>query len=199
VLDVRAISYYPERVPVDVIAGDAPVRVALSSFQRVLDTVKVRATQRHDADYIGFQDRRRSGVGRYITPEDVARRNPIVTSDLFKNMAGVRYDSYRSPMLLVRGTTVAWCPASIYVDGHLMRNLSADDVDGWVAPDEIAGIEVYDSFTTPPQFRAAFDNCGAIVIWTSPALRTRPPLSLKQYGTIAALLIGLVYLSLRLR
>jgi hypothetical protein len=47
-----------------------------------------------------------------------------------------------------------------------MRELTADDIDGWVAPDEVAGIEVYMQGTVPAQFQPGLSDCGSIVIWT---------------------------------
>jgi hypothetical protein len=196
-LDVRAITYYPDRRPVDVLANDESVHITLSSLQSVLDTVKVRSTRRADADDAGFQMRRRSGGGDYITPEDVARRSPIVTSDLFKNAPGVLYDAHRSDSVYVRGLTADRCVPSFYINGQLFRHLSADDIDGWVQPDEIAGIEVYGATSTPAQFTDPLDHCGAIVIWTKPGSRSSPRLTFRQYGSIALGLATIVFLLTR--
>jgi hypothetical protein len=54
-----------------------------------------------------------------------------------------------------------------------MRDLSADDIDTWVKPNEIAGIEVYTGPGVPPQFSAGMgvvglseQVCGSLIIWT---------------------------------
>jgi Carboxypeptidase regulatory-like domain len=198
VLDVRAISFYPEHRPVDVVTGDDTVRVALSSFKNVLDTVKVHAQSRREIDNVGFQERRRTGMGTYLTPEDVARRFPIVTSDLFRNVTGVRYDTHQSDLVFVRGIASDWCAATIYIDGLRLRDMPGEDIDTWVRPDEIAGIEIYNGTNTPPQFRT-FDSCGAIVIWTRPTQRTGGRWSLWQYGLLAAGLVGAIFVAMRLQ
>jgi hypothetical protein len=168
-LEVRALGYYPDRRPVNVVAGAAPVRVALSTLKAVLDTVRVSAARlRYDRDRNAFQQRRRSGLGRYLTAEDIARRHPIVTSDLFRILPGLRVD--RSPLgetlLTMRGTFEETCFPAFYLDGHHMRYLSADDIDDFVKPDEVAGIEVYTGAAAPPQFQQGLSGCGSIVIWT---------------------------------
>jgi hypothetical protein len=196
VLDVRAISFYPEHLPVDVVTGQDAVRVTLSSFKNVLDTMKVRALSGREADNIGFQERRRTGMGTYYTPEDVARRFPIVTSDLFKNVTGVRYDAHQSDLVYVRGITSDWCAATIYIDGQRLREMAGEDIDTWVRPDEIAGIEIYNGTNTPPRFRT-FDSCGAIVIWTRPVSRARSRRSFWQYGVLAAGFIGAIVVAVR--
>lgn len=167
-LEVRAVGYYPERRPVNVVAGAPPVRVSLSTLRAVLDTVKIVAARVRGRDITGFLDRSRSGAGRYLTPEDIARRHPIVTSDLFRVFPGLRVD--RTPLgdvsLTMRGMFSSRCVPAIYLDGHHMRNLTADDIDGWVRPKEIAGIEVYTGPGIPPQFYEGMTDCGSIVIWT---------------------------------
>jgi hypothetical protein len=167
-LEVRALGYYPDHRRVDVVAGAAPVRVALSTLQAVLDTVKILATRLHNnRDSNGFNYRRRSLAGNYVTPEDVARRQPRVTSDLFSSLPSVRLDYERGlgRNLSMRGAFGRCIPA-IYIDDHYMRYLSADDIDDWVRPDEIAGIEIYTDGTVPPQFQPGLSGCGSVVIWT---------------------------------
>lgn len=167
-LEVRALGFYPERRHVDVVVGAAPVRVALSTLQAVLDTVRISATRRgNDRDLIAFQNRRRSGVGRYLTSEDVARRQPIVTSDLFRAMTGVRMEVEElERYLLVRGNVGEWCSPAIYLNGQHLRGITADEMDTWVYPKEIAGIEVYAGLGVPAQYQPGRTGCGSILIWT---------------------------------
>jgi hypothetical protein len=188
VLEVRAVSYFPERRAVDVVADAAPVRVALTTLKAMLDTVKVFANPLYDRDGSGFQQRRNSGTGRYLTAEDVARSNPIVTSDLFRMQPGVRMvDNPREfdKVLLVRSSTTAdWCPPAVYVNGQYVFTASASDIDGWVNPEEIAGVEIYSGTSVPPQFQRGMTNCGSIVIWT----RRVGPIRKMTKGRVAAAL-----------
>jgi hypothetical protein len=174
-LEVRAVGYYPEHRPVDVVPGAAPVRTALLTMKAVLDTVEVTASRLNE-NRRGFVERRRSGPGRYLTPEDIARRQPIVTSDLFRHVPGMRVERTElgDTQVLMRGTFADQCVPAIYLDGHFMRGLSADDIDGWVKPNEIAGIEIYAGAGVPAQFNPGIgggglehEPCGSIVIWTS--------------------------------
>lgn len=168
-LEVRALGYYPERRRVDVVSGAPPVRVALSTLKAVLDTVKIRASRLSSGHVSGFHDRRRSGMGRYITAEDIARRHPVVTSDLFRTMSGVRLeygDMGVERYVLVRGNMSEWCAPSIYLDGLHISGVTADDVDVWVGPNEIEGMEIYPGVGVPPEYQRDMNNCGAILIWT---------------------------------
>ncbi|MCY7380672.1 MAG: carboxypeptidase regulatory-like domain-containing protein [Gemmatimonadaceae bacterium] len=168
-LEVRALSFYPERRAVDVIADGPLIRVALSTLKAVLDTVRVTASRPADRMRSGFLERRRSGVGRFLTQEDIRRRHPIVTSDIFRTVSGVRvqYDADRfDSRILMRGAVDGWCAPVIYIDGRQMNTLSADEIDTWMRPDDIVGIEVYAGAGMPAQFEQGMSACGTIVIWT---------------------------------
>ncbi len=165
-LEVRAVGYYPERRSVDVVAGAAPVSVSLVTLQSVLDTVKVVASRLRGTDGGRFENRRRGGVGRYLTAEEIARRRPLVVSDLFRMMPGMRVERDSDGFdrqLLMRGS-FGLCTPAIYVDGANLP-LSPDEIDVWVRPSDVAGIEIYRDGTVPPQFQTPFGGCGSIVIW----------------------------------
>jgi len=169
-LEVLAVGYYPERRAVDVVTGAASIRVALSTMKAVLDTVHVTAARLYDRDRSAFEARRRSGMGRYLTAADIARRHPIVTSDLFRMVPGLRLEGGVPPRVRMRGP-FGDCSPAFYLDGaYLSTLLSADDIDVWVNPSEIVGIEVYTSGTVPAQYQTGLTGCGSIVVWTSPAV-----------------------------
>lgn len=166
-LETRAIGYYPERRAVDVVAGAPAVRVVLSTVKAVLDTVRVYASRRIDRTRDAFEQRRTLGHGHFITGEEVARRNPLVTTDLFTAVAGVHLDRGMpdSLSLLIRGPGGGWCSPLIFLNGNAMHGLSAEEVDGWVAPSKVSAIEIYPGNTVPPQFEQLRTGCGSIVIW----------------------------------
>ena len=167
-LEVRALGYFPDRRAVDVVAGAPPVRVVLATLKSVLDTVKVTAKRLYNRDRAGFDERRRTGHGRYFTADEVARRNPLNTTDLFRMVSGVRLNrsAFDSTSLLVRGIATGWCSPAVFVDGLYIRGMSADEVDGLAPAHRIAGIELYLGSTVPPQFQQQMTGCGSIVIWT---------------------------------
>ncbi len=170
-LEVRAIGYYPDRRAVDVVADAPPVHVSLSTMKAVLDTVKVVASRLVDVNMNGFADRRRTTAGRYFTPEDIARRQPVVTTDMFRIVPGIRFDG---PYLTMRDIVDEDCFPAVYVDGHYMRDLMISEIDGLVTPNEVAGMEIYlPGRPAPTQFQPTLGGCGSIVIWTK--LRASSP------------------------
>ena len=173
ILEVRAIGYYPDRRPVEVVAGAVPVRVTLSTLKAVLDTVRIAVSRIPNRHGSGFEARRRSGMGRFLTPEDIARRTPIVTSDLFLAMPRVRVEMRSGNLerwITMRSAAGGGaCSPALYVDGaHIPawpEGLTGNDIDRWVDPHEIAGIELYVDLV-PPEFQPTLSSCGSIVIWT---------------------------------
>ncbi|HEX6944200.1 MAG TPA: carboxypeptidase regulatory-like domain-containing protein [Gemmatimonadaceae bacterium] len=183
ILQVRAVGYYPHRIAVDVVSGGHPLTTALPTMQSVLDTVRITASRLTRVSR-GFEERRRASNGKFITQEDVIRRHPLVTSDMFYRVAGLQVEQASNPIdgkrIYMRGLFSDRCFPAIYIDGMYMSDLSANDIDGMVRPDEVAGIEVYSGAWVPAQFTRGLagvghvgEACGSIVIWTRPS-PTRP-------------------------
>lgn len=176
VFEVRAIGYYPGRRVVHVVPDAAPLRVELATFQAVLDTVRIRTTRIRTMDGGGFEERRRAfGSGRFLSEDDIRRRAPIQVSDLFRGFPGLKVE----PDITMRGAfsqpgTMGDCTPAVFLDGRPLppvASLRTDDIDIWVRPSQIWGIEIYPD-APPPQFQVAQSGCGSIVIWTKlPPLR----------------------------
>lgn len=190
-LDVRALGYYPDRRPVDVLEGAPPVRIALSTMRAVLDTVKVNARRLADRQKAEFEQRRHSGFGRYLTAEEIAQRRPAYTSDLFRAMPGIRFDRTNvngelgTPPIMMRAAVGGLCQPAIYIDGHYLFEMNADELDAFVQPSEIIGIEVYSGATAPPQYQTSLNGCGSIVIWTNIDSADRPKMTKARVITAA--------------
>jgi hypothetical protein len=185
-LEVRAVGFYPIRRPVDVVDGAPAIRVALPTLKAVLDTVRITAARLADRHNSGFEDRRHIGQGRYVTPEDIQRHRPRTMAEVLRMVPGVRIDRnvvqgmamYDSTGALVPQSTVVdnkillrasvddWCYPAIYVNGHYMRDLDADDLDAWVRPSDLLGVEVYAGISAPVQYQQGMTGCGSILIWT---------------------------------
>lgn len=169
-LEVHAIGYYPERRAVDVVAGAPIVRVALSTLKAMLETIKVTANRPlFDRNRNGFQQRRRTGAGRYLTSDDIAIKSANLASEIFRNLPGfhVQRDADGFNNRILQNNPLGACAPTIFIDGRYLP-FTADDLDDWVSPGKIASIEVYTEANAPPQFReyTRMDACGSIVIWT---------------------------------
>ena len=163
-LEVRALGYFPVQRNVNVVNGAPPVVVQLSTFKTVLDTVRITASRLpFGPDNGGFQRRRKMGLGKYVTPADMLRFPVQNTSDVFNRVAGVTYelDDAGQKKFKVRG-----CDPAIFLNGANVSFMDGSDIDTWVRPSDVAGIEVYSETTVPAEFHVGLRGCGAIVIWT---------------------------------
>jgi hypothetical protein len=169
-LEVLSIGYQPERRTIDVAAQGEPTdTVVLSSLHAALDTVRIIASR----DRTGFEARRATRKGQFITAEDVANENPLNTTHLLRTRPGLRYSMDRRGLGFIEVTTLdKSCRPLILVDGfppgpapttpgHAM-------LDWIVHPDEIGGVEIYTSpGDVPGEFhRFGGAPCAAIVFWT---------------------------------
>lgn len=174
-MEVRAIGYYPERRPVDVIAGAPPTEVALNTFQAVLDAVLVTASRNSPAEQGGFNQRMRgSGMGRFLPADRIARYNPINLSDLFRTLPGFIGDgslTMKSNFSDGGGNFGVSCTPEVYVDGNYLPSITASEIDGLIPVENVAGIEVYSAGSPKPaQFDSGMSGCGSLVIWQKPPL-----------------------------
>ncbi|MGK2962982.1 MAG: hypothetical protein ACSLFK_12670 [Gemmatimonadaceae bacterium] len=54
-----------------------------------------------------------------------------------------------------------WCDAAIFIDGQFLHFLTAEDIDAFVPPHRIAGMEVYTGTAIPPApLRLIGYHCG---------------------------------------
>jgi hypothetical protein len=195
-LDVRAVSHNAERSAVDVVPGTPAIRTTLSTLRAVLDTMRTRAARLSDPWASGFDDRRRSsGSGHFLTPTDIARRGRNATSELFMTVPGLQVEGHGAFRVVTMSNPIhQGCIPAFYIDGVWMRDILPDDIDGWIEPERILGIEVYAGAAVPPQFSPPrFDRtsypCGSIVIWTKPLVA---PAGGRSWRDRALIIVGAV-------
>ena len=134
-------------------------------------TVRDRRTDRLDA--VGFTARARSGMGHYLSPEDVDQAHPLRTTDLLQAMPGITVVSNGRGGWVLRSTRDAGrgC-VNVYIDGMSQMQTGADDLNELLPAGEVGAVEVYSAGTAPGEFTTAgAGNCAAVVIWTRARLR----------------------------
>jgi hypothetical protein len=167
VLRVERIGF---KTVVDSLWLDTPEDAALAVFM-VPDAVDLEpvvvTTSRTTAYYMrDFERRRATGSGTFITRSQIERKRWNETSQVLQSIAGVR---------VVRGTRGEASRfrrgtgrPQVYVDGAALHG--SVSIDTAVLPDDIEGIEVYSDAGIPLQY-AVRSPCGAILVWTRPAVR----------------------------
>jgi hypothetical protein len=174
-LIVRHLGFDATRVTVNVTRRQpVEIKVTLGPSINVLDPVLVTARRNYALDKNGFTARRRTGWGTYFTSTDIEKRNPQYLSDMLTAVPGIRVDhrpggatisTTRQDAILGGGRPSA-CPV-LWVDGTQWRSVEPGDIDQFVSPREVAGIEVYKPRQAPVQF-TVIDDCVTVVVWTQP-------------------------------
>lgn len=183
---VRRIGFRPDSRKVSVSPGDTrQVKFVLDGMLEELDAVVV--TARTSSRLQEFWARRMVGIGVFITREEIARRHPARSADLFRQVLGIRVitgSNGESTRLVtgrqavsgLRGNSAAsgGCQMQYYVDGMFMTpgTFTVDEV----SPDMIEAIEVFRGPSEiPARFRQRETGCGLVVIWTrEPPARSKP-------------------------
>jgi len=162
---VRRIGYRPAADLLRFSSGDT-LDVRLERISPELDTVKVQA--RADANWM--RELRRyelaieaSRFGTVISEDDIAKRRPIWTSDLFATLAGFTVSGGGAMARVV--STRGRCVPTLFLDGQIARGFSVNDIE----PSFIKLMVVYRSANiAPAQFQvlSGNPNCGLIAIFT---------------------------------
>jgi hypothetical protein len=169
VLEVRRVGFLPRQLTVNVRPGRNTAPDLWLTPIVTLDSIRIVAQRTR---YREFESRAKAAsFGHFLRAEDIARKHPLLTSDLVRQMPGFRIVHPREnstsdldvEVFNSRGTLISLahpesCDANIIIDGvpHQMIN--------WIDPRSIGAMEIYPGTATGPvQYRS---NCGTILIWT---------------------------------
>lgn len=145
------------------------VELHISTTEITLDplTVTAKTQPPHSAslEREGFFERERSGFGVFLTTYELAQKHAIEATELFRGIPGVDLTptngSHYSLSISRSGQN---CPPTVLLDGS---PVSSDDLDGFVQPDVVDGIEIYKGPSEiPGRWMAYRSACGLIAIWT---------------------------------
>ncbi|MBV6522500.1 MAG: hypothetical protein MNPFHGCM_02648 [Gemmatimonadaceae bacterium] len=176
-LVVRQLGYQPVEQPVE-LSTRAPARVTVMMTKpaQVLNPVVVTAAAEAGLDRVGFNMRRKGSGGTFITAEDVVKRAPTTLTDVFRTVPGLRVVPVGNDYQIESSRNVMGGCVQYWVDGAPWEAMFPGDVDRLYPPQEIGGIEVYQSGTnTPAQFQqAGKTSCAVVVIWSKTRTERAP-------------------------
>ncbi len=181
-LKASGLGYRETRTaPVPVAWGElVEVTVALAVDAVPLEPLTVTARSHPPNRYLadaGFYDRRRAGVGTFLTREDIMKRRPEEFSDLMRTIPGMEIrpagvtgrTGYTMSM-----RTNGRCQPALVLDGVptliggqqalRSRDLPLDFV---LAPRDIEGLELYKGAAgVPSEYNVNNAACGVLLVWT---------------------------------
>lgn len=173
VLIVRRLGFAPESVSLDTkTEGSVIVGIRLKPLAAVLPSVGVEG-RRVSAKLVGFEERKRMGIGRFLTEEEISRAPGTRLSEKLRVLSGIRVLYSRSGSNHVRiettrgpqGLRNAPCYARLILDGeHVAPDFSINHID----PGEVAALEWYAGPSQiPAQYNLTGNACGLLIIWTN--------------------------------
>jgi len=166
-LVVRQLGFEPVEVPVE-LSGRAPkqVTVTMAKPARVLDPVAIIADSK-GLDQVGFDRRKKSGFGYFMSTEDIQSRQATRMTDLFRTVPSLRVVPSGMDYTVESARDVQGGCVRYVVDGSPYQSMFAGDVDRIMPPHDVAAIEVYTGSSTPAEFQApGASSCTTIVMWS---------------------------------
>jgi hypothetical protein len=179
VLLARHLGFGAETVPVDLSARQPKqVTIKLPKFVAMIDPVVVTARRSAGLEKVGFAQRKKSGMGYYLDPEQIQRLHPNYLTDILRTVPGLRINytpqgeivsSSRGVSSLTGGGCVQY-----YVDDMPWQSAMPGDINDFVNGSEVVGLEVYQGTGTPAQYtRGMQGDCTTILVWTKFKIRDR--------------------------
>ena len=171
----RSVGHIPVRMDVLLTAGEATrANATLVRSDVVLDPITVtgEAVREVGLAGVGFEERRRIGLGRFIDPVELRESEHLRVVDILRchgvtimPVPGRGKDFYRAYHPTRRNAAGQLnCPMVTYLDGALVV---IDDLRTDINISSLAAVEVYrGGAQLPAQFSGAQAQCGVIVMWT---------------------------------
>ena len=176
VLLARHLGFGAETVPVDLSSREPKqVTIKLPKFVAIIEPVVVTARRAASLDKVGFNQRKLSGAGFYIGPEQIQRMRPNYLTDILRGVPGlhVNYTPQGAVVSSTRGsgTISGGDCVQYYVDDMPWQSSEAGDINNFVNGNEVVGVEVYQGVDTPVQYSRGLQSCTTIVLWTKLRIR----------------------------
>jgi Carboxypeptidase regulatory-like domain len=167
-LVVRKVAYAPITTPVD-LSSKTPrtTDVILQVAPPELTPVKVTAQKESGLSKVGYDQRKKMGMGHFMDKSQIEEKLPTYMTDIFTTTPGIRVDySTGQPVLTgTRGTTGNGCVAYV-IDGTPYTEQTPGDINDFMRPNEVEAVEVYSDVDTPAEFAKPGASCTTVVIWT---------------------------------
>ena len=170
-IEVRQLGFSPTEVPVE-LSMNSPqnVTVKMTDYVPVLSEMRVTAQREKGLFDVGFNDRKKTGMGYYLDADQIKMRQTTQFSDMLRTVPGIRVqpagDGSGANVITSSRDAMGGC-VTFVVDGAPWQQMTPGDLDTYVRPEEVAAIEVYNGATTPPQFQMSGQtSCTVVVIWT---------------------------------
>ncbi len=171
VLLARHLGYGAATAAVDLsVRQPQRVTITLPKYVAIMDPVLVTARRKASLDRVGFNQRKKSGAGYYLGPDQLQNLHPNYLTDILRQVPGLRVttvgfdqvvQSSRGVGSLVGGDCVQYV-----VDDMPWLSTQPGDINNFVNGNEVVAVEVYHGNAPPQYTRSMMGDCVTIVLWT---------------------------------
>lgn len=163
VVEIRAPGYQPGTWRITL----APKQVLLHEFQLDLLAYQLPGVvvegERRQVRFADFERRRRSGIGSFVTQEQIERANPTSLIDILVTVRGVEQICLTNDCVAKMVRSPPGCYPQYFLDGEESTPYFARHTP----PRDVKGVEIYrGSSEIPGEFLGTNSGCGVIAIWT---------------------------------
>jgi hypothetical protein len=166
-VEVRKIGYAATETPVE-LNGRTTAQTTITLDVVELAPVRIVAGSDRVLEDLGYQDRKRRGLGTFIDGDKIAQQ-AVRFTDAMRTVPGIRIQPAGNGRSTITNSRdpVGGCVVT-YVDNIIWREMTPGDLDDFVMPSEVRAVEVYSSSNAPAQFQmAGSTSCAVIVVWTN--------------------------------
>lgn len=171
-LAVRNVGFDPAMLPVELsIRATQSVTIHLQRAPPSLPPVVVTSKTEASLIRLGFYDRQKASAGFFLTPDEVAKAQPRVVTDLMYLVPGWQVQTNSSGLTVLLPPRSAYAEGAsscmnVYVDHALLTRLAPGEFDSAIPARDVVAVEVYSRSTVPAEFARAGQSCVTIVVWT---------------------------------
>jgi carboxypeptidase family protein len=169
---VRRVGYTPVEMPLDITSVKTnEVTVRLGAYTPVLSNVDVKA-KADPLESTGFERRRKMGMGKYMTLEDIQKANPTYTSDILRRIPGL-YVTGSGSSATVATTRSNGCVGFV-IDNNPVASDAGQSIDEIIQENDIVAVEFYQPVDVPMEFTNGRNSgCAMLILWTKGKLDQR--------------------------
>jgi len=171
-VETRRIGYVPGVFEVELEADQAELDMSVSLYPVPIQLEEIVVSAQRTVYVAGrlreFYERRRSGLGRYLTRWEIEALAPLNISDLLGRFPALRIveGSFGRTGIQIGRGRVQGCNPKIYLDGVPMLVDADFNINNFVMPQFLEGVEVYTGPSEAPIQYLGTSTCGVIMIWT---------------------------------
>jgi hypothetical protein len=165
-LEVKKLGYAATGRPVE-LSSRAPASADIIMDVVELAPVQIVGAVQRAFDDNGYNERKRQGLGHFIDGAEMEKS--VRFSDALRMVPNLKVVPAGNNRSVIRDARAGGngC-VNIYVDGVRWTEMDPGDLDDFVNPSEVRGVETYSANYTPARYvTPGASSCATVLVWTN--------------------------------